>query len=227
MKIKDISPESLEGVPDEELLSLHLRTHQLYGANFGPDAPPDRGYRDDEGNTAVDGLLVGNEIARKIWKDDLDEVTFEKKPGNVARGLFLVSPKFTYGIIRLGLPKEGTLKYPVEYFRPFKVPLPYKAASTGGFLAQKVEVTSDEGPLSLETLVNAHLFILDEMDKRNLKHRWASELDDEGVPTVEKEAGLFGREDAYSSAGLEYWEDDVDDDDGGEEGDGVSTSQEG
>ena len=30
MKIKEINPETLKKVSDEELLSLHRRTHQLY-----------------------------------------------------------------------------------------------------------------------------------------------------------------------------------------------------
>lgn len=194
MKIKDISPAALRGVKDQELLSLHLRTHQLYGANFGPDAPPERGYRDEKGDTAKDGLRLDEETARKIWRGEVKAVTFSDDPGDVERALFLLSPGFAYGVIRLDETDADDHKYKVDYFRAFEVPLTFKGKGDG-LLVTGVEITSEESPLSLEDLVHAHQFILDEMARRKMRHQWASQLDDETSPgeEVSKAHGPFMR----------------------------------
>jgi len=201
VKIKDVKPAVLREVSDKELLSLHLRTHQLYGANFGPDAPAGRGYKDDKGVDAVDGLRLSDDGALAIWKGAAKVVRLRERLGNFGRPFFLLSPSYAYGIIRLGKPRKDSNDYPVEYFRGFKVPLKYEATGDGT-IPQKVAIVGEE-KMSLEDLVHAHLFIKEEMERRKLDHNRVSELDDEKLPTAKAAEVLLDRELTFWAAGEE------------------------
>ena len=74
MQIAEINPQSLKTVSTQELLNLHLRTHQLW-ANFGPDETVFNAH-----------LFILHEMLTRGLQhrienlDALDRVTFEKNP---------------------------------------------------------------------------------------------------------------------------------------------------
>jgi len=181
MRIKDISPDALRRVDDRELLSLHLRTHQLHGAHFADDAPKGRGLRDDKGAEAKDGILVAdNDAILDAWKGKRETLPLKAAPKGDGRTFILVSPSLAYGVVRLGDEKDG--EWPILFLNPFDVPLPYASGKVDGAVVPDIDLEGDGAPMSLEDLVHAHLFVVEEMLRREIRHKRVSDLDDEELP---------------------------------------------
>jgi site-specific DNA-adenine methylase len=72
MSIKDISPVSLRGVDDQELLSLHRRLHQLFAGNFAGNAKLSAGdlKREDLINAEI---FVQDEMSRRQMEHQADD----------------------------------------------------------------------------------------------------------------------------------------------------------
>lgn len=76
MKFSDLTKEAIEKLPDEEILSLHHRAHELSAGDFCENA-----------KRAHDGLLVMEMERRGITHDSVLECEAKKE-----RGLYLVEP---------------------------------------------------------------------------------------------------------------------------------------
>lgn len=69
MKIKDINPDTLKEVDNDELLSLHFRLHQLYGRFFAEEVEEPK--EDGEGLSKEDLLNAGVFIVQEMTKRGL------------------------------------------------------------------------------------------------------------------------------------------------------------
>jgi hypothetical protein len=137
VKVAEIDPTSLKGEPDDALLSLHLRLHQLFAANFaGNDKLSTAGMTREEVVNAE--LLVQAEMARRGMKHEADDELAREAEAlrrSTEKGLAPIHPS--------GEDRGDVLRLDdvLPHFRSFKLRMPFLYLVGG--LANKGETKND------------------------------------------------------------------------------------